>query len=59
MKLLVNDVEKKSYTMPNDGDLHFNVTLLKIINTDDLTGVQAKALLADLKRQTIARQMEE
>ncbi|MCK5613887.1 hypothetical protein KAR91_69130 [Candidatus Pacearchaeota archaeon] len=59
VKITVDDVEQKSYTVPNDCDAHFAITLLKPINTDDLTGAQAKALLADPKRQTISRQTEE
>lgn len=59
VKLTVDDVVKKSYTVPNDCDAHFTIVLLKPINTDDLTGAQAKALLADSKRQTNSPQTEE
>lgn len=59
VKLTVNDVQKKSYTVPNDCDAHFSITLLKTINTDNITGAQAKALLADSKRQTNSPQTEE
>ena len=59
VKITVDDEVRKSYTIPNDCAAHFSITLLKNIDVDTLTGAQAKALLADLKRQTISKQEKE